>query len=103
MALTDRLRLHDILVQALGSDNVYFRPSDNTHLKFPCIIYERLNNNVQYADNISYIKNTRYSITLIDEDPDSEVIPILEDLPMCTFDRHYFADGFNHDVFTIFI
>lgn len=103
MALADRLRLHDILVEALGSENVYFRPSDNTHLKYPAIIYERLNNDVQYADNLPYMKADRYSIILIDEDPDSEVVPKLEDLPMCTFDRHYFADGLNHDVFTIFI
>lgn len=103
MALMDRLRLHDILEEALGSENVYFRPSDNTTMEYPCIIYERLNNDVLYADNFSYIKHDRYSVILVDEDPDSEIIPKLEDLQMCTFDRAYYADGLNHYVFTIYI
>lgn len=103
MALADRLRLHDILTETLGSENVYFRPSDSTIIKYPCIVYERLNDNIFYADNSSYIKHDRYSITLIDEDPDSSIVEKLEDLQMCSFDRSYYADGLVHHVFTIYI
>lgn len=46
--------------------------------------------------------STRYEIIVVDEDPDSEIVPEIEKLELCTFDRHYESDGLNHDVFTIY-
>lgn len=102
MALTGRLALHDIFREVLGSNNVYFRPPDGTVMRYPCIKYEKDNINTRYADNTSYHMTDRYTGTVIDEDPDSEIIYDILKLPYTSFGRHYIADGLCHDTFTIF-
>lgn len=82
--------------------NVYYEPPASIQMEYPCIVYQRGNNSVQYAGNLPYRIDTRYILTVIDEDPDSEIVPKLEQLPMCSYDRHFTADELNHDVFTIF-
>lgn len=98
--LKKRLELHNILKE--HCENVYFQPPTNKQLKFPCIIYKRVNNYTFYADNKPYMMSTRYEVIVVDEDPDSEIVPEIEKLELCTFDRHYESDGLNHDVFTIY-
>lgn len=95
-----RIELHEIL-EAI-CPNCYFEPPTSKKLKYPCIIYKRANANTWYGNNKPYIINTRYQITVIDRDPDSELVPEIEKLEMCTFDRHYDADDLSHDVFTIY-
>ena len=95
-----RLELHDLLKSICP--NCYFSPPASKQLNFPCIKYDRANNSVMRADNLPYFITTRYTVTVIDPDPDSEIVPEIEKLPMCTFDRHYENDNLNHDVFTIF-
>lgn len=96
----NRLDLQDLLEEFCP--NVYFSPPSNKKLKYPCIKFNRANSNKFYADNEPYIINTRYSVTVIDPDPDSLIVPEIEKLPLCTFDRHYEYDNLNHDVFTLF-
>ena len=55
-----------------------------------------------FADGMPYNVATRYTITVIDIDPDSEILAKVEILPMCTHDRTFFSDDLNHDVYTIF-
>ena len=95
-----RLELHDILKNICP--NCYFSPPANKQLKYPCIIYNRTNNLTQYGDNKPYLITTRYSVMVIDPDPDSEIVPEIEKLPLCTFDRHYSVDNLNHDSFSIY-
>ena len=95
-----RFELHDLLLSICP--NCYFSPPANKKMEYPCIKYDRVNNKIQYATNNPYIITTRYSLTVIDPDPDSEIVPEIEKLPMCTFDRHYESDNLNHDVFTIY-
>lgn len=40
-------------------------------------------------------------VKVIDPDPDSEIVPQIEQLPKCTYDTHFEDDGLVHDVFTI--
>lgn len=106
MALTERLKLHDILCEVIGStkpNKCAFSPPPSIHLEYPCIIYNKVNGYTAFADNNPYIVRERYNITLIDEDPDSEYVTKIEYLPMCKFDRAYCADGLNHFVFSIYI
>lgn len=39
---------------------------------------------------------------VMDEDPDSTIPDAVSAFPMCTFVRHYAANGLNHWVFSIY-
>lgn len=97
-----RSELHELLKEVLGSDNVYFQPPENIKMKYPCIRYSRNPSNVLYADNAPYRIKYGYEIILIDKNPDTEIFYKLCHLPMCRHERHYNADGLNHDVFYIY-
>jgi hypothetical protein len=44
----------------------------------------------------------QYQVTVIDRNPDSELPDMVEELPLCSFDRYFAADSLNHYVFTLF-
>jgi len=96
-----RLELHEIFREILGSDNVYFQPPESIKLKYPAIIYSRENIENTAADNKTYKQSHFYTVTVIDYDPDSEIVHKVSRLPMCIYDRHFASDNLNHDVFTI--
>lgn len=100
--MAPRLELHAILVNILGSNNVYFQPPASIQLQYPCIIYKRDNAVTLHADDKPYMMSTRYQITVIDRNPDSEIPSAIAALPMCIFDRFYTADNLNHDVYKLF-
>lgn len=102
MASTEakRLELHTILSQICA--NCYFEPPAGFKLKYPCIVYNRVNNVTNHADNKPYMMTTRYTVTVIDPDPDSKITPQLELLPLCGFDTHLETEGLSHDIFTIY-
>lgn len=97
-----RLSLQEILVNILGSNNVYFQPPETIKLQYPCIVYERSNIDNQYADNRAYMSMVRYSLTLITRSPESDLVKEILELPYCSYDRYYAADTLNHDVFTLY-
>jgi hypothetical protein len=94
--------LQSVLEGVLGSRHVYFQPPADLHLEYPCIVYQRQEVPARYADNKRYAETTQYQVTLIDYDPDSEVIGRLLELRHCGFDRHFTSDHLNHDVFTLY-
>lgn len=97
-----RLTLQSALEEFLGSKNVYFQPPDTIKLKYPCIIYERSRIQKIPADNIAYLKNKEYSLTIIHKDADSTLPDdILDRFKLIDFDRSYKADNLYHDVYTI--
>jgi hypothetical protein len=102
MGLDRRKELNDILKDLLGSDNVYFQPPEDRTMQYPCIVYERDNASLKPADNFPYSVTQRYQVTLIDRDPDSDVVDKLLTLPLCAFNRHFATSGLNHDVFVIY-
>ena len=95
-----RLELQALLEELC--EHVYFSPPTGKNIKYPCIVFNRSNNQTDFADNEPYNMTTRYTITVIDPDPDSEIVPKLEHFPKCTYDTHFISDNLNHDVFTIF-
>lgn len=94
--------LHDILCEIIGEDRCYFEPPSNIQMKYPCIIYHSLNGQDTFADNIHYLKFKRYSVTVIDEDPDSKIPEKLEELTYCSSDRDYCYEGLWHFSYTLF-
>lgn len=97
-----RLELHELLVEILGSRNVYFQPPVNVRMKYPAIVYSRNDVDNQHADNLPYIQKIGYQIIVVDKDPDSEIVGKVAQLPLCRYDRHYNSDNLNHDVFSIY-
>lgn len=82
--------------------NVYFQPPESIHLIFPCIVYNRDWGFTSYADDRPYRHVLRYQVTVIDRNPDSELIKPVAALSMCVYDRFFANDDLNHDVFKIF-
>lgn len=74
-------------------------------MQYPCIVYHHEGVNTKYADDIRYLNRQQYSITVVDECPDS-MIP--EHLFMDTRlkylqqGRSFVADGLNHFTFTLY-
>ncbi len=97
-----RVELQWLLEKLLESRNVYFQPPESLKLNYPCIVYERSEIRTEFANNESYLKQKRYTLTVIDEDPDSEIPDRVQNLKYCNFDRHFVSDNLNHDVFTLY-
>ena len=97
-----RLELHETFCEVLESRNAYFQPPENIQMNYPAIVYslEQIKNNT--ANNTSYMRSPGFSVTLIDEDPDSIYVSRLMALPYCRFNRYYPSDDLNHWNFTIF-
>lgn len=100
--LNRRLELQQILEDILGSKEVHFQPPSNIQLKYPAIVYGLDYIKTQHADNLPYAHDSRYLVTLIDRDPDSEFIRPLVSLPKSAFSRTFKADGLNHTAFTLY-
>lgn len=98
-----RLQLHELLEATLGPDvKLYFQPTQNISLVYPCVIYERENARTQHADNLPFLNTKRYSVTYIDEDPDSGNPDKIAALPLTSFNRFFVSDKLNHDVFVVY-
>lgn len=97
-----RLLLHEVLCNILGSRHVYFQPPASVRMKYPAIVYSRSNIENTFANNNVYSQHDAYEVTVIDDNPDSEIPRKVSRLPMCSFDRHFTADNLNHDTFTLY-
>lgn len=99
---SERERLHDRLVAAAEGKKVYFQPPNNISMIYPCIVYERAKGEERYANNSPYLNTMRYTVTVIDQDPDSEIPKRVRMLPLCSHSTFFVKDNLNHDVFDIF-
>ena len=97
-----RLDLQDFLEKQLGSRNVYFQPPPSIQLHYPAIIYELADIRNIPADDSTYSQHTAYQLTVIDEDPDSDISKIVSWFPRCRFNRSYASDNLNHFVYILF-
>ena len=100
--MADRPNLQTFLEEFLGSRNVYFQPPESIQLKYPAIVYSRKKIDNKHAGNTVYQQLFSYELTVIDKDPDSEIVRKVSMLPTCKHDRHFKSDNLNHDVFTIY-
>ena len=100
--MASRLDLHNMLCDILGSANVYFQPPASLALKYPCIIYERDNPSVMYANDSPYSHRKCYKVTTIDYDPDSPIPDKVAMLPYSKFVASYKANNLNHDVYELY-
>lgn len=98
-----REELQTVLEQVLGTRSVYFQPPESFKLKYPCIIYELNRIRQIKSNNSTYLKQKQYTVTIIDEDCDTELPDkLMEKLTYCQFDRRFVSDNLYHDVFTVY-
>lgn len=97
-----RLKLHQILKSIKGPKEVYYQPPETLKLDYPCIIYEWASKQDRFADNKRYKEHKRYTVTIIDHNPDSSIPGRLEELEYCSFDRSFTSDGLNHFVYSLY-
>lgn len=104
----ERVPLHEILCEVVGmpfpdgKNHCYFSPPSKHKMNYPCIVYNHTNDQDLYADNSHYLGWKRYTVTVIDRDPDSKIPTRLKELPYCTSDRNFSVDGLNHFVYELF-
>ena len=98
--MAQRQQLHQLLEELC--DHVYFQPPTNVQIQYPCIIYKRDFADTKFADNLPYSHELRYMITIIDQNPDSEIPSKVAALPKSLFNRFYTADNLNHDVYIVY-
>lgn len=98
-----RQKLHEKLIEVLGSNYVYYNPPESTKIKYPCIVYSPSSKNFINADNIKYRSLTQYQLTIIDRNPDSEIADrVLFNFQYCTTERWFVYDELNHWVLRLF-
>lgn len=94
--------LQVLFEELLGSGQVYFQPPASVKLSYPAIVYSRNRIRNRNANNGVYGQEWSYTVTVIDRDPDSDIVRKVSLLPLCRHERHYKADNLNHDVFTLY-
>lgn len=91
-----------LLEDLIESRNVYFQPPESVKMKYPAIVYALSNIENAHADNGVYLSYRHYSVTIIDFDPDSELVGRLASIPTCRFERHYPSENLNHWNFSLY-
>lgn len=105
--MDSRLTLDETLASILdltepdGDRHTYFNPPPSVEMHYPAIKYSLNKINRDFANNGAYRTTPSYEVTLIDENPDSEYVSKILQIPYCSFDRFYIADNLNHWTFTI--
>ena len=100
--MADRLELHSVFQELLGSSNVYYQPPESIKMQYDAIRYSKKTIDSKYANDRKYSMIDCYEIIVISRLPDNPVIKKLLSLPYCSYDRHYVADNLHHDVLTIY-
>ena len=100
--MADRLELHSVLQELLGSSNVYYQPPESIKMQYDAIRYSKKTIDSKYANDRKYSMTDCYELIVISRLPDNPIIKKLLSLPYCSYDRHYVADNLHHDVLTIY-
>jgi len=72
-------------------------------MKYPCIVYSRDGRDERFADDSLYNKKQRYSVTVIDSNPDSLIPEKVGDLSMSSFSKHFVVENLNHNIYSVYI
>lgn len=102
MANDRRLELQTLLEEVLGTSEVHFQPPPTISLRYPCIVYELSGMEPTFADDKLYGNRRKYTVIVIDRDPDSVLPDRVSLLPLCKLDRPYSANNLYHFAFTIY-
>ena len=95
--------VHSLLQSLTGYGNrIYFNPPETIKMQYPCIVYHRQNLAKRNADNKAYIRYDEYSVTHIyARESEHSISEVLVESDGFEYDRNFYADNLNHDVFTL--
>lgn len=97
------LDLQNKLKAILGSNYVYFQPTSNTRMTYPCFLVERSGRSQFNADNKNYAGTNQYTVTYISNEQDPDMIKtVLDSFEMCKYARPFVTDNLYHDPFVIY-
>ena len=80
---------------------MYFQPPSTVRMVYPAIVYGVENIDNAYANNGVYLSKKSYSITLINKDPDSELIDKINNLPTARYSTQFVKDNLYHTIFSL--
>lgn len=98
-----RTELSNILKRIQGNENIYFQPPESIKMKYDAIVYSRSNISIKRADNRAYSTYNKYTLICISRTKENPVVQrLIEELPMCSYDRGYVSNNLYHDVLTVY-
>lgn len=100
--MNSRLELQKKLCDILGSKNVYFQPPESVKMQYPAIVYSLSGIKELHANDSSYLRRRRYTLTLIDKNPDSPYLDEILAFPRARFDRSFSSNNLTHFVFELY-
>lgn len=100
--MSSRSKLQTLLEEILESRQVYFQPPESLKMTYPAIRYNLDSFLDLHANDKIYYSKKRYTIILIDKNPDNVFVDKIKKIPYCVFNRQYTSDNLNHYVFTIY-
>lgn len=97
-----RTDLQTVLEGLQEGVSVYFQPPTGVDLSYPAIVYSRNFRKTEYAENNPYVGTWRYTVIVIDRNPDSNLVQLVANMPMTSHVRYFANDNLNHDVFYVY-
>ena len=94
--MASRLDLHNILVELLGSGNVYYQPPESIQMSYDAIRYSLGEPDAKFANDKRYLNTKCYDLIVISRLPDPEVVDKILELPFTSMSKPYVADNLNH-------
>lgn len=96
-----RLELHTELLKFLP--NVYFQPPSNLTMLYPCIVYNKTGRMRHFGNDVIYLSQQEYNITLIEKNPDSNVADNIEKhFQHCAINQYYTVDNLYHTKLSLY-
>jgi len=96
-----RLELHDKLLGFVP--NVYYQPPSNIQMKYPCIVYRKSGKNRHFANDVVFLSQQGYTLTVMDKDPDSTIADNIEsDFQYCAITNYFTVDELHHTTLSLY-
>lgn len=93
--------LNKYLINYLEIDHIYFQPPESIRLNYPAVVYKLSDIRNLTANNSVYKQEKAYDLTIIDEDPDSDLVRKVSLLPVKYLNR-FTSDGLYHTIFRLY-
>ena len=106
--IRSRLDLQSELEELIGrredkKQNVYFQPPKSLKMVYPCIVYSESDIDVIHADNSKYTTHGEYQLTIIEQNPDSDLAKrLLDRFDHIRYQRTFTNSNLYHRVFNLY-
>lgn len=95
-----RTALHYNLLKI--TNHVYYQPTDNTKLLYPCIVYDEIDETVFYANGGRFVTIPKVQVTVIDKVPDSDLTEsFVAWFPYARFTNKFVSDNLYHTLYEL--